>query len=236
MQVIIVAGGRGERLRPLTDRFPKPMLKVGGIPILEDAINFFKKNKMTDFILALSYKSEIITGYFGRGEKWGVKIRYLLPKDTPLGTAGDIILARNFIKDTFIVTYGDILRELDVAQVIKSHKKNKAFGTIVIYNNKNKHPKSLIRFDESGRVSEFLERPKIHETKQSEVWSNGSFYIFEPQIFNYIPVEKRSDFAYDIFPKIISLGKRVYAYKQKGFFIDIGSKAKLDQARRIFKI
>lgn len=236
MKVIIVAGGRGERLKPLTDRLPKPLLKVGGIPILLHVINFFKKNKMTDFIFALSYKSEKITSYFREGKKWGVKIRYLLPKDTSLGTAGDITAARNFIKDTFIVSYGDILRELDVSRVIESHKKNKAFGTIVIYKNKNKNPKSIIRFNESGRVLEFLERPKIHETKQSEVWSNGSFYIFEPQIFDYIPVEKKSDFAYDIFPKIIFLGKSVYAYKQKGFFIDIGSKKKLEFARRIFKI
>ena len=235
MKAIIVAGGRGERLRPLTDKLAKPMLEVAGKPILEHIVGFLKKNNITEIIFSLCYKPETVISYFGDGIKFGIKISYLIQKKIPQGTAGDILKAQKYIKDTFIVTYGDILRELDIAQLIKTHKKNKAFATLVVYKNKNQRPKSLVRFDRRGRVFKFLERPSMKEIKQADVWSNGSLYILEPAIFDFIPRGQKSDFAYDIFPKILTAGKKVYAFEQTGYFIDIGSKEKLEEARRTFK-
>lgn len=235
MQVIIVAGGKGERLRPLTNKKPKPMIDIAGKPVVEHIIEFFNKSGIEDFIFSLCYLSDVISSYFGDGSRFGVKIKYIFEDEKqPLGTAGSILSARKFIDDTFIVTYADMLRELDIQEVINTHKKNGAMTTIVVYQNKKPFPKSSVCFNEKGEVNSFKERPEYEEITSKEVWSNASFYIFQPEIFDFIPKDKPSDFGYDIFPKLIASGKKMIAYKQKGFLLDIGNMKKLNEAESYF--
>src|SRR5437868_7160562 len=119
MKAIIVAGGRGKRLRPLTDNIPKPMIQIAGKPIIEHTINLFKKNGITDFIISLCYLPHKITEYFGDGKNFGVHIDYMYEKENfPLGTAGNIAAAKNVISGTFIVTYSDIIRDLNITDMI----------------------------------------------------------------------------------------------------------------------
>jgi NDP-sugar pyrophosphorylase family protein len=236
MKAIILAGGKGERLRPFTIGIPKPMVEVGGKPILEHIIQLFKKSGISDLIFALCYRHKDISDYFGNGSKFNVKINYLIEdENNPLGTAGAIVGAKKFIEETFIVAYGDILRKLDIADVIKKHKVHNAFVTLVVYKNKRSNPKSLIKFDNYGVIHKFKERPKIIDKKEDFVWSNASFYIFQPGIFDFIIPGKIQDFGKDIFPKILSSGKIIYAYQQKGYFIDISNLEKLKEARRMFR-
>lgn len=228
MKAIIVAGGRGERLRPLTDTIPKPMIDIGGKPILEHVVQLFKRHGVTDIIIALCYLPKQIQNYFGDGKKFGVHIAYTI-EDEPMGTAGAIHLAREYIHNTFIVTYADILRELDINGIVREHKKSHAFATLHVYKRFGKDPKSKIIFDRNKRIKQFVERPK--ETDDSFVWANGSFYIFEPEIFSYIPQNKPSDFGKDIFPKLLSVGRSLFAYPTDGYFMDIGNLEKLNMAR-----
>lgn len=250
MKAIIVSGGKGDRLRPLTDTIPKPMIEVAGKPVLEHIINLFKKNGITDFIISVCYLPEKITEYFGNGKNFGVNIEYIYEKeDFPLGTAGNIAAAKDLINSTFIVTYADILRELNITEMVEFHKTKKAFATLNIYEREGRDSKSMVFFDNNSKIMSFIERPTFpchsresgrhHEMVSTPamnpdfVWSNGSFYIFEPEIFDYIPRNTFTDFGKDIFPRLLKEGKSLFAYPSSGLFIDIGNHEKLAKARSL---
>jgi len=241
-KVIIIAGGKGERLRPLTNKIAKPMVKVGGKSVLEHNLDLFKKYGFTEFIFALCYLPETITSYFGDGKKFGVSIDYTFEKpEVPLGTAGAVTLAKDKISDTFIVTYGDSIRVLDVKAMLDYHKKKGAFATIGVYKRLGPDPKSTILFSDEGRIKEFKERPSPDDIKGDFVWSNAAFYIFEPVIFDYIKESETVDpdligvdFGKDVFPAVLADKKEIYAFPMEGYFVDIGNIEKLEKANRDF--
>jgi len=246
MKAIIVAGGKGQRLRPLTNNLPKPMIEVSGKPILWHTINLLKRHGITDLIISLCYMPEKITNYFGNGKKFGVSIKYIYENEnTPLGTAGNIAEARKFISSPFIVTYADIIRELNITDMIGFHSDKKALATLHIYKRFGQNPKSAIVFNKNKKIINFIERPSTPRhsreggnpdiQKIDFVWSNASFYIFEPGIFDFIPANTASDFGLDIFPKLLLNNKKMYAYLSSGFFIDIGDLQKLELAKKILK-
>ncbi len=235
MKAVIIAGGRGERLRPLTNALPKPMLEVGNKPILQHITELLKKYDIKEFIFIIGYLPKKITTYFEDGSKFGVKINYVFEdQKNPLGTAGSLSLVKKQINSTFIVTYADILRHLNIKEMIENHWKNKAFATINTYRRFGSDPKSMILFDENKRIQKFIERPAAKNIQQNFVWANGSFYIFEPKIFDYLPVNKNCDFGKDIFPSLIKARESVYAFPTEDLFIDIGNKEKLEQAKKLF--
>ena len=231
MKAIIVAGGRGERLRPLTDTIPKPMVTVSGIPLLQHTIELLKKHGITDIIVALCYLPEVIENYFEDGAKFGVHITYTYedPK-SPLGTAGAILPAHDLISDTFIVTYADIIRDLDVADMIAFHKETHGIATLNVYKHTGNNFKSSLEFDAQRRLLAFTELAQSEELKDGYAWSNGSFYIFEPAIFDFIPKNLKSDFAKDIFPNLLANKRDVFVFPSTGYFIDIGTKETLAKA------
>lgn len=236
MKAVIVAGGRGERLKPLTDKIPKPMIEVGGKPILEHIINLLKKYNIKDLILALCYLPEIITSYFGDGSKFDVKIVYTYEDpNCPLGTAGAILLAKKHIDSTFIVTYADTLRDLNIKEMIKQHQEKKSFATLHTYQHRGSNLKSKFEFDNDKKLIKFIELPTSTALKKGFVWSNGSFYILEPDIFDLIPKNHECDFSRDIFPALLSSDKKIHVYSSDGYFIDIGTLEKLEEARLHFK-
>lgn len=234
MKAIIVAGGRGERLKPLTDNVPKPMIEVGGKPLLEHTIELLKKNGVTDIVLALCYMPENIKNYFKDGSEFGVNIEYTYENpQTPLGTAGAILPSKKLISETFIVTYADILRELDVTKMIQFHKKTKSLATINVYKHTGNNFKSSIKFDKSNTLTKFKELKKSETLKNGFNWSNGSFYIFEPEIFKYIPKNKPADFARDVFPILLSDNKKISVFPSEGHLLDIGTKENLEKANSL---
>lgn len=234
MKAIIVAGGRGERLKPITNSMPKSMVEVDDKPILLHIINLFKKYGIKDFIIALCFLPNVITKFFGDGTKFGVNIAYTYEdSQNPLGTAGAISLTKDLIDNTFIVTYGDILRDLDINRMIDFHKKNKAFATINIYKRLSKDAKSMIIINKNKKVVKFIERPKQETQKQEYIWANGAFYIFEPEIFDFIP-DKKADFGFDVFPELLKSKKNLFGFISKGYFVDIGNLEKLEFARKTF--
>ena len=229
VKIIILAGGRGERLRPITNTIPKPMVEISGRPLLEHIIEHFKKNDLHDIILTVSYLAEVIQNYFGNGKKFGIRISYSKEKKL-LGTAGSIGKLRRIIHNTFIVASGDIIRYLNITDVLKFHKEKKGIATICIYKNFSVNPKSIIKINKVGKIISFIERPK--DGKKDSVWSNASFYIFEPRIFDYIFENQPSDFGKDIFPALISSNQTIYGYIHEGYFQDIGTITKLQKVRK----
>lgn len=230
-----MAGGKGKRLRPITENIPKPMVKVNDKPILLHIINLFKKHGITDFVIALCYLPDVITSYFGDGKKFGVNIQYTYESpQNPLGTAGAIIFAKKLIVDTFIVTYADVLRDLDIKKMIDFHKKSQAFATINVYKRQSKNAKSMVIMDKDKRLIDFIERPDSTQLKKTYILANGSFYIFEPEIFDFIKNNEKIDFGADIFPKLLKLNKEIVAYPTEGYFVDIGDLKKLKLAEKTF--
>lgn len=237
MQAIIVAGGRGERLKPITDFIPKPMVEVKGKPVLEHIINQFRESRITDLILALCYLPTIITDYFGDGKNFGVQIRYIYEDpQKPMGSAGAIRAAKDMVDGDFIVTYADILRKLDIADMIRNHIKSMPTATINVYKRIGKDPKSMIRFDLSNRVTEFIERPLPEDVAGEFVWTNGSFYIFNKKVFDHLGTSEKMDFGKDVFPAILKNGEIIRAYCTDSYFVDIGSPEKLDMANNTFSL
>lgn len=229
MKAIIVAGGRGERLELFTNRIPKPMIEVSGKPILLHVIELLKKYGVSEYIFALCYLPNVVKNYFGDGKKFGIKISYTFEKpNLPLGTAGAIINAKSLIDDTFIVTYADILRDLDVTNMVNFHRKTGASVTINVYKRESRDAKSKVVLDNKNRIIKFIERPKSDDLKEEYIWVNGSFYILEPEIFEYIPKDRKSDFGKDIFPRLLSSKKLLCAYPTTGNFVDIGDIKKLN--------
>lgn len=234
-KVLIVAGGKGERLRPITNTIAKPMVQVGGKPVLEHNLDLFKKYGFQDFIFALCYLPETIENYFGNGEKFGVKIEYTYENpDKPLGNAGALTLSKDKLNDTFIVTSGDVLRNLDVTTVLKKHKDSKSIVSLVLYKNFKEHPTSMVAFDEKNSVTKFIERPSKEDVKGKFVWTNASFYLLEPKIFDYIGDSEFSDFGYHIFPKLLEAHEKVCAIPKDHYLIDVGTEEKLEQANQDF--
>lgn len=235
MQVVIVAGGKGERLKPLTNFVPKPMVKVGDKPILEHILDLFKKYGFVNFIFCLCYLPDVITNYFGDGRKFGVKIKYTFEDpNNPLGTAGAVSLSRKMIKDTFVVTSGDILREINIKSMITKHKAEKAFTTINIYKRYGPDPKSKIEMDKNYNILNFKERPSKEELTEDFVWANGFLFCLEPEIFDFIPSGKSVDFGKDVFPEVLKSKKKVIAFPSNGYFIDISNLEKLEKARQTY--
>ncbi len=235
LKAIIVAGGRGERLRPITDMIPKPMVEVRGKTILEHTIDLLKKNGINDLVIALCYLPGTVTNYFGDGEKFGVKIQYTFEDPlNPLGTAGAIRASKKFINDDVIVTYADILRELNIREMIRSHQSSGALATLNIYKEFEEIPRSMLKVGNNNELIEFVEHPEIKNTDGSFVWCNGSFYIFKKEIFDYIDDNGKVDFSKDIFPKVLNKHITINTFKSDGYFLDIGTMEKLLQARNTY--
>ncbi|MDR2644986.1 MAG: NTP transferase domain-containing protein [Endomicrobium sp.] len=220
MQAVIMAGGFGTRLRPITCNIPKPMAPVAGKPILCHTLNLLKKHRFLDLTMMLYYQPEIITRYFEDGKKFGVKIKYLRP-ELDLGTAGSIKHASKNIKGTFLVISGDLLTDIDLSEAAEFHRKKKALATIVLTRVKNPLQFGVVITNKAGKIERFLEKPSWGEVFSDTI--NTGIYILEPEIFKYIPEDEFFDFSKDLYPLFLREKKELYGYISAGYWKDIGN-------------
>ncbi len=217
VKAVILCGGEGTRMRPLTLTIPKPMLPLGYKPILEHTVNFFKRYGINDFILAIGYLGETIVKYFGDGNQFDVHIEYS-PEDMAMGTGGAIKKVERLVNSVFVVTNGDVVfGELMVNDVLRFHREREGIGTLVLWHAEDTKRFGLVETDEGGRIVEFVEKPKY----PTSGWINAGFYVFEPEVFDYIPKNKVFSLESDVFPKLVEEGK-LYGYKYTGYWADIG--------------
>lgn len=229
MKCIILCGGTGIGMSPLTMSIPKSMMPVGYKPILEHIILKLRKQGIRSFILAVSHLGEHIMKYFGDGDRLGVKIEYSIEK-TQLGTAGAIKNAEKKLNGTFLAVYGDILfAELDVQDLIKHHVQRGGIATMVLARVEDASRFGLVSIDEYGRVIAFREKPK----NRVPGLVNAGIYVFDPAIFDYIPQKVPASFEEDVFPELADKGK-LYAYVYDGYWVDIGSPEDYERACRDF--
>ncbi|GAB4441743.1 MAG: mannose-1-phosphate guanyltransferase [bacterium] len=220
MKAVIMAGGFGTRLRPITQNLPKPMVPLIIKPMMEHIINLLKAHEITELVVLLFFQAECIQQYFQNGEKFGVKIDYILPKED-FGTAGAVKLAEEYINDTFIVISGDVLTDFDLKKAIAFHKEKRSLSTILLTRVENPLPFGIVITDKEGRINKFLEKPAWGEVFSDTI--NTGIYIFQKEIFNYIPLHKEFDFSKDLFPKLMKEGIDIYGTLMDGYWKDVGN-------------
>jgi mannose-1-phosphate guanylyltransferase / phosphomannomutase len=220
MRAVLMAGGSGTRLRPLTCDLPKPMVPVLNRPIAQHIVNLLRHNGITEIITTLHYLPNILRDYFQDGSAFGVQMSYAVEEDEPLGTAGCVKNIAELLDGTFLVISGDSITDFDLRAAIAFHLKKKSKATIVLTAVPNPLEFGLVITDEAGRIQRFLEKPSTSEVFSDTV--NTGIYILEPEVLNYLP-QGESDFSKDLFPTLLEKGVDIYGYVAKGYWCDVGS-------------
>lgn len=219
MKAVIMAGGEGTRLRPLTCDIPKPMLPLLNRPTIEYIIELLKKHGITDIAVTLQYLPEQIEEYFEDGQKWGVNLRYFR-EETPLGTAGSVKNTGDFLNETFVVISGDALTDINITDAIAFHKARNADVTIITKHVEVPLEYGIVITDENDKIVRFLEKPTWGEVFSDAV--NTGIYIIEPEVMGYIKPLDKFDFSKDLFPLLMNQNKSLYAYETNNYWCDIG--------------
>jgi NDP-sugar pyrophosphorylase family protein len=221
---VILCGGKGSRLSPITKEIPKPLIPVHGKPLIEHLLDLFKKYDIKDVLLAVGYRKQQIMDHFGDGTKYGISIRYI-EEDEPLGTAGPLKKARHLLTETFIVTNGDELKDVNLEEFYQLHKQKKGRGTIALTTVSDPSKYGVV--DLSGsKILNFVEKPEPG-TEPSNLINSG-LYILEPEVIDLIPdgfamIEK------DIFPKLAA-SQELFGYPFSGQWFDTGNIERYEKA------
>jgi mannose-1-phosphate guanylyltransferase/phosphomannomutase len=220
MKAVIMAGGEGSRLRPLTIHRPKPMVPVVDRPAIVHIIELLKRHGITEVVITLQYLANVIQEYLGDGSGFGVKIHYTV-EETPLGTAGSVRLGIEWLDSAFMVISGDALTDFDLSAAIAFHKQKKAMATIVLKRMPNPLEYGVVILDDAGRVRQFQEKPSWGEVFSDTV--NTGIYIVEPDVFNYYEAGQVFDFSNNLFPILLEKGDPMFGYVADGYWCDVGS-------------
>ena len=224
MQALILAGGKGTRLRPLTLYTPKPIVPVVNRPFLLYQIESLRRAGISDIILSLNYQPTKIEHLLGDGTEYGVNLRYVT-EPAPMGTAGAYKYAAAEIRETTVVFNGDVLTDLDVAEVIKFHRARQAAATVVLTPVEDPSAYGLVETDDENRVARFREKPKPEELAGLTTNNiNAGIYILEPDVLDLIPEGENYSFEYGVFPELLERKRNFYAYVLDGnYWRDIGT-------------
>ena len=222
MQAVVLAGGKGTRLYPLTTNTPKPMVKLFNKPVLEHTIELLKRHNINDIIITLAYRAEQIIDYFGSGSKWGVNLQYSL-EEAPQGTAGGLRRIQPLLGDTFIVVSGDAVTDFDLRAARDFHKEKSALATMLLYEAENPSHFGIVESAQDGKIQRFIEKPKPSEVFTNTI--NTGIYILEPEVLSYIPYDTAYDFSRNVFPLLLQNQEPFYSYRAEGYWCDIGNLA-----------
>lgn len=230
MQAVILAGGKGTRLHPLTTNIPKPMVPIFDRPVLEHTIHLLRSHSITHITLTLNYRANDIMSYFGGGSRWGVHIQYAI-EDSPLGTAGGLRAMKPLLNDTFLVLSGDGVTDFNLSGAIAEHKRRQAKATMLLYSIPDANARSefgVVETDRDGNIRRFVEKPRPDQAFSDTV--NTGIYIFEPWIINHIPENRPFDFSRNLFPRLLEENVRFLGHRASGYWCDIGT---LGQYRQV---
>ncbi len=233
MKAMILAAGEGTRLRPLTLERPKPMLPIGGKPLLEHSIELLKQHGITEMAINLHYKPEVVMDYFSHGQRFGVEITYSV-EDPILGTAGAVKKLQDYFNDTFLVIYGDLLTNMDITSLVEYHQIKEGMVTVALYRVENPSACGIVELSVEGRIRRFVEKPPPEEVFTD--LANAGVYVVESEVLDYIPPETFYDFGQDLFPVMLEKGVPIYGYPIDDYLIDIGTLEKYERAQREWRM
>lgn len=220
MKAVIMAGGEGTRLRPLTSNAPKPMLPLVDRPMMEHIIDLLKTHGFDDIVVTVAFMANTIRTYFGDGSEFGVRMQYAT-EETPLGTAGSVGNARDLLTERFLVISGDVLTDIDLTAIVASHDERDAMATIGLARVENPLEFGIVITREDGSIERFLEKPTWGQVFSDTI--NTGIFVLEPEVFDYIPTDGPVDFSSDVFPRLLDEGKPIFGAVADGYWEDVGT-------------
>ncbi len=227
IKAVIMAGGEGTRLRPLTSMRPKPMVPLVNKPVMEHIVGLVKWHGVKEVVATLQFMPQVIEDYFGDGEEWGMDISYAI-EESPLGTAGSVKNAEEMLTETFLVISGDALTDIDLTEVVRFHKQKGGIATIALKRVDNPLDFGVVITDEGGKIERFLEKPTWGQVFSDTI--NTGIYVCEPEIFDYIPRGESFDFSSELFPLLMKKKHDLFGAVVDGYWCDIGSLSAYTQA------
>jgi mannose-1-phosphate guanylyltransferase/phosphomannomutase len=226
VKAVVMAGGEGTRLRPLTSNQPKPMVPIVGKPCMEHIIELLRRHGFDDVIVTVAFLPQAIRSYFGGGETLGIGVSYSV-EESPMGTAGSVRLAAGRLDDTFLVISGDALCDVDLTRLVEFHREKGASVTIGLKSVDNPLEFGIVVTDEEGRIERFLEKPSWGQVFSDTI--NTGIYVLEPEVLKHVPTDRPYDFSKELFPLLLEMGRPLYGFVLDGYWQDIGN---LDQYRQ----
>jgi mannose-1-phosphate guanylyltransferase / phosphomannomutase len=220
MKAVIMAGGFGTRLRPLTSNIPKPMVPMVNKPIMEHIVELLKTHNIKDIVSTLFYQPDAITGYFGDGSAFGINMQYR-KAEADYGTAGSVRNAKDFLNESFLVISGDVLTDFDLSAALRFHEEKKAKATLLLTRVSNPLQFGVVLTKDDGKIARFLEKPSWGEVFSDTI--NTGIYIIEPDVLDLVPEKQEFDFSKNLFPILLKRDLGLYGYIAKGYWKDIGS-------------
>ncbi|GFO60858.1 phosphoglucomutase [Geomonas silvestris] len=220
MKAVIMAGGFGTRMQPLTCNIPKPMVPLMNRPIMLHIVELLKKHGITDLVMLLYHQPSVIKNFFRDGADFGVRITYVTPLED-MGTAGAVKYAEKYLDERFLIISGDLLTDFNIQKVIDFHENNKALATITLTSVKDPLQFGVVITDKDRRITQFLEKPGWGEVISDTI--NTGIYVLEPEVFKMIPEGENFDFSQDLFPLLLKKKAALFGYPVKGYWRDIGN-------------
>ncbi len=220
MKAVIMAGGEGTRLRPLTTNTPKPLLTIANKPMMEHIVMLLKSHGIDEIVVTVAFMANAIRSYFGDGQELGVKISYAT-EEVPLGTAGSVRNAIEELNEQFIVISGDVLTDFNLKELIEFHNEKGGIGTLALKRIENPVDFGIVICNSDGSIERFLEKPTWGQVFSDTI--NTGIYILEPEIFEYIPENTTVDFSSDIFPVVLEDKKSIFGTVMEGYWEDVGT-------------
>lgn len=219
MKAVILAGGEGTRLKPLTSRTPKPLIPVAGRPCIDFVIRSLIASGFREIVITTAYMSDTLIQSIGDGLDYGASILYSF-EGTPAGTAGAVRRVANFIGETFVVAMGDVVADVDFRALYEFHRERRGVATIALTRVKDPTQYGIAAVDPRGRIVKFREKPRREEAFSD--LANAGIYVLEPEVLELIPPDQKFDFAKDVFPMLLAKGLPVYGKELEGMWMDIG--------------
>jgi len=220
MKAVIMAGGEGTRLRPLTANQPKPMLPMVNRPMAEHVVNLLRRHGFEDIVVTVAFLANHVRTYFGDGSEFGVHMVYAA-EETPLGTAGSVLNARDVLDERFLVISGDVLTDIDLSELVTFHDKSSSKATLALKAMENPLEFGIVITDSDGRVERFLEKPGWGDVFSDTI--NTGIYVLEPEVFDWIPSGRQVDFSAEVFPAMLQAGLPMFGFVAGGYWEDVGT-------------
>lgn len=221
MKAVVMAGGEGSRLRPITANRPKPLVPVGNLPIMAHILEVLRRNDITDVLVTLHYLADEVQGYFGDGSDFGVNLTYSI-EDIPLGTAGSVKKAESFLQgEPFLIISGDALTDCDLKGAVEFHRLQAAEATIVLSRVSDPSEFGMVTLDDQDRVTALSEKPAWSHVSSDTV--NTGIYVIEPRVLDLLAPGKRYDWSRDVFPMLLASGSKIVGFTADGYWCDVGT-------------
>jgi mannose-1-phosphate guanylyltransferase / phosphomannomutase len=220
MKAVIMAGGEGTRLRPLTSNAPKPMMPIANAPMMEHIVALLRQHGFDDIVVTVAFMANHIRNYFGDGSELGVRMVYAT-EETPLGTAGSVLNARDELDERFLVISGDVLTDIDLAAIARFHEERGALATIGLTPVENPLEFGIVITRDDGSIERFLEKPTWGQVFSDTI--NTGIFVLEPEIFDYIQPGRSVDFSSEVFPRLLDDSRPLYGAVVEGYWEDVGT-------------